>query len=121
MARQTYSIDDEGRVRPHVLKPSWVAEILGLDPATVYRRIANGTYTDAFADDEGSRKGIPAWQIEQIINAGRAGCGCACHQSPSASVVGAGVAGPPPSLPAAVGGGGPHLRSVGGGPAPSAA
>lgn len=115
-------VDEHGHVTPHVLKPREVAEILGLDESTIYRRIADGTFTDAFADDEHiSRKGVPAWQVEERINRGRARCGCACHQSPSASVVAAGVAGPPPSLPAAVGGGGPHLRSVGGGPAPSAA
>lgn len=105
-------VDEHGHVTPHVLKPREVAEILGLDESTIYRRIADGTFTDAFADDEHiSRKGVPAWQVEERINRGRARCGCACHQTPTVASPVGGVP-PHPSFPAAVGGGGPHLRSV---------
>ena len=116
-----YQVDDHGHVTPHVLKPREAAEILGLDESTVYRMIDRGECPDAFALTSTVRKGVPAWWVEERINAGRARCGCACHQSSPASVVVAGVAGPPPSLPAAVGGGGPHLRPVHGVGAPRTA
>lgn len=105
-------VDEHGHVTPHVLKPREVAEILGLDESTIYRMLDRGELDDAFADDAGlHRKGVPAWQVEERINRGRARCGCACHQTPTVASPVGGVP-PHPSFPAAVGGGGPHLRSV---------
>lgn len=109
-------VDEHGHVTPHVLKPREAAAILGLDESTVYRMIDRGECPDAFALTSTARKGVPAWWVEERINAGRAGCGCACHQSPTVASSVGGV--PPSSLTAAAVGGGTHLRSVGGGPAP---
>lgn len=82
----TAHVDEHGRVTPHVLKPR------------------------EFATTATARKGVPAWWVEERINAGRAGCGCACHQSPTAAPSVGGT--PPPSLTAAAVGGGVHLRPV---------
>ena len=116
-----FQVDEHGHVTPHVRKPREAAEILGLDESTVYRMIDRGECPDAFALTSTARKGVPAWWVEERINAGRARCGCACHQSSPASVVVAGADGPAASLSAAAVGGGSRLRSVGGGPAPLSA
>lgn len=109
MARPGYQVDNHGHVRPHVLKPREAAEILGLDESTVYRMIDRGECPDAFALTSTARKGVPAWWVEERINAGRARCGCACH---SPAVIPAAGEVPPHPFPASAGGGGTHLRSV---------
>lgn len=108
-----FRVCDHGRIRPHVLKPSEVAAILGLDESTIRRQMTAGDLEET--PISGTRRGVPAWAIEARINAGREvpDCGCfADHQSPTAPVVDAVAGGPAVAVPHGTNGGGTHLRSV---------
>lgn len=99
-----YTIADDGTITPPLLTPAEVAEIVAVDQATVRRWVRNGQAPHAGLP--GANVRIPAWWVTDRIRAGRP-----AEPSP-ASVVVAGEAPAPPSLPASAGGGAGHLRTV---------
>ena len=51
-----------------VLSPRQAAEILGVHHTTVRRWVAEGACPNVFANLPGTRVGIPAWWVEQLIS-----------------------------------------------------